>query len=105
MFQQFSNDILVKVQDLKQAVGFFEKVLGFEVTKLSDDRHYQVQTGTFNLFLVQGDSFEMVTEIYVDDLSEAKSICLDAGCTILSWDDTGNHLKHSSGFAFNLYQK
>ncbi|MHA2168428.1 MAG: hypothetical protein ACXAB7_00815 [Candidatus Kariarchaeaceae archaeon] len=72
MFQQFSNDILVKVQDLEQVVGFFEKVLGFEVTKLSNGRHYKVQTGTFNLFLVQWDSFEMVTEIYVHDLLEAK---------------------------------
>ncbi|MHA2503720.1 MAG: hypothetical protein ACXAE3_12715 [Candidatus Kariarchaeaceae archaeon] len=102
MFQGFSADILLKVPNKDAAVLFFN-LLGFETFEIG--RLGELRTGKYNLYFEESESFEMVMELLVDDLDKAKAFCVNQGCEILKWGDGDHHLKHPSGFSFNLMER
>ena len=84
--------LALKVQDLKKAGAFYEKVFGFVPTRTSvssDHTSYHLTDGTIDLSLMQynGNAHEPCTHhfgIEVDDLQAALAELEAAGCEILS---------------------
>ena len=84
--------LALKVQDLKKAGAFYEKVFGFVPTRTSvsgDHTSYHLSDGTIDISLMQydGGTHEPCTHhfgIEVDDLQAAVAELVAAGCDILS---------------------
>ena len=84
--------VALKVQDLKKAGAFYEKVFGFVPTRTSvseDHTSYHLTDGTIDLSLMQYDSGsqEACTHhfgIEVEDLEAALVEVRAAGCEVLS---------------------
>lgn len=96
-----SGDIALQVTNIQEAVSFFKDILGKEVTKLGEE-FYKVYTNEFNLYLVEGDEFNVIFEFLTENVNEYKELSLKNGCKILKWDSIDHWVKHNSGFSFHI---
>jgi catechol 2,3-dioxygenase-like lactoylglutathione lyase family enzyme len=79
---QASRDVIVRTKNLKDATKFYKSVLGLPVTMKSKTL-MGFETGSFCLYVEQGDDHGPVFEFLVPDLKAAKKKLLAFGCEIL----------------------
>ena len=103
MANSFTKDVLVQVEDVKNAAEFYVQNLGFEITKESPS-FISLHGHNINLFLDQGDKLGPVLEIKVNDLEEAKNKLLQAGCEVIVWQVNGprKYIRDPNGLIYNL---
>jgi len=69
---QSSRDVIVRTNDLKKATRFYESVLGLPAIQHSDTL-IGFETGSFCLYVEQGDKHGPVFEFLVPDIQKAKA--------------------------------
>ncbi len=77
-----NRDIAVSVRNLEKSREFYEAVLGFKPVR-TDDELAVYDTGSFTLYVQEGEPYGPVPSFTVPDLKEAKELLVSQGCTIL----------------------
>ncbi len=103
---KFSRCICLQTPKAKQAVEFYEKVLGLPVVTRTGDG-VEFKAGEFRLFIQEKEYLGPVLEFIVPDLEKAKKELLDAGCQVVRWNGKGNDcfIRDPFGFVFNLWEE
>jgi hypothetical protein len=98
----FNPDVLLEMPNIDVFINFFKDVLGLKVTKFEESELYEIKTDKVNFYLKKNSQYNVVFDFLVSDREKAKEICLNNNCIIHNWDDSGYHIKHQSGFTFNI---
>ncbi len=103
---RLSECVAFEVSDQERAVAFYERVFGFQVSRLNENT-VELKGGPIRLFLEEGDLDGPIFEFLVPDVEKAKEALLVEGCEIVRWEGTGTccSLRDSFGFVLNLYEK
>ena len=103
---KFSDCLCLQLPDLDQAVAFYHRIMGLEVTYRGED-NAELQAGSYRLFLDRGDRLGPIMEFLVPDVEKAKEELLQAGCEVVRWEGAGDscYLRDPFGFVFNLYEE
>ena len=80
-----SRDIIIRTGSLEKARRFYETVLGFKMTDVSQTL-LGFETGAFRLYVERGETHGPVFDFLVPDVSKAKEKWLAEGCTLLEED-------------------
>ena len=103
MANRFGADILIQTQDPKQAVLFYVKHLGFEITD-DNPKMIALHGKHINLFIEPGPPLGPVLEVTVENVGEAKRRLLEQGCEVVK--DEPNfprcYIKDPFGLIYNL---
>jgi catechol 2,3-dioxygenase-like lactoylglutathione lyase family enzyme len=98
-----SRDVIIRTPDFNAAADFYEHTLGLKPTHRSENL-LGFETGAFQLFIEPGEPLQPVFELLVDDVEQAKSKLLAAGCVVIEEDPSVPrcYLRDPFGFPFNL---
>lgn len=96
-----TRDVLVRVDDLKKATGFYTKELGLSPTKHSATL-VGFETGAFTLYLEIGEPVGPIFEFIVSDVNAEKEKLIAAGCSVIRWEGPHRWLRDPYGLVFNL---
>jgi len=101
-----SRDVLIQTNNLGAAANFYETILGFRVFQRTD-QIVGLETGSFRLFLDEGNPYGPVFEFYVQDLEAAKVQLVKEGCRIEAEDPKVPrcYVRDPYGLIFNLAEK
>lgn len=77
-----NRDIAVSVVDPEKSRGFYEGVLGLTPEK-ADDGLVVYNTGSFTLYVQQGNPLPPVPSFTVPDLPKARDLLVSNGCEII----------------------
>ena len=103
MANRFGADILIQTHDPKQAVLFYVKHLGFEITD-DNPKMIGLHGKHINLFIEPGPPLGPVLEVTVENVGEAKRRLLEQGCEVVK--DEPNfprcYIKDPFGLIYNL---
>ena len=80
-----SRDIIIRTGSLEKALHFYETVLGFKMTDVSQTL-LGFETGAFKLYVERGETHGPVFDFLVPDVSQAKEKWLAEGCALLEED-------------------
>ena len=103
MANRFGPDILIQAEDPKNAVSFYVKQLGFEVTGETANV-ISLHGKHINLFIERGSALGPVLEVTVADVEEAKKRLVNNGCEIVKDepDFPRTYVKDPFGLIYNL---
>lgn len=98
-----TRDVIIRTEQLAEAVRFYRTVLGFETTHTSDSL-IGFETGSFQLYVERGAAHGAVFDMRVPDIEAAKQRLLAAGCVIVEEDRSVPrcYLRDPYGLVFNL---
>lgn len=101
-----SNCICFESPAGEHAVAFYRDILGLPVTK-QDEKSTELDFFPIRLFIDQADRPQIVFELLVDDLEQAREELLQAGCHTVRWEGKGGccYIRDPFGLTFNLYQE
>jgi len=102
---QSSRDVIVRTDDLKKAAKFYESVLGLPA-KQHGDTLIGFETGSFCLYVEQGDKHGPVFEFLVTDIQKTKQRLLSAGCRVVEENASipRCYIQDPYGIVFNIGQ-
>jgi predicted enzyme related to lactoylglutathione lyase len=100
------RDVIIRTSAWAEAVGFYEKVLGFQVK----DRGKTIvgfETGSFMLFVERGKDHGPVFDFLVADIQATKKRLLAEGCTLIEEDASVPrvYVRDPYGVVFNIGQR
>ena len=103
MANSFGTDILIQVQDPKNAASFYVKQLGFEITG-EEPNMISLHGEHINLFIERGPALGPVFEVTVVNVEEAKLRLVKNGCVIVKDepDFPRCYVKDPFGLIYNL---
>ena len=103
MANSFGTDILIQVQDPKNAASFYVKQLGFEITG-EEPNMISLHGEHINLFIERGLALGPVFEVTVANVEEAKLRLVKNGCVIVKDepDFPRCYVKDPFGLIYNL---
>lgn len=86
-------------------VKFYRDVIGLEVVSDTDDMA-ELTAGPLRLFVDRRDRQQLVLELIVDDLEEARKELVAAGCQVICWEGKGKdcYIRDPFGQVFNLWE-
>jgi catechol 2,3-dioxygenase-like lactoylglutathione lyase family enzyme len=86
-------------------VEFYKNVLGFEV-KGKVGTAYELGTEPIRMFVDKDDPRELVLELIVPDLMEARDELVKAGCRVIKWEGKGQdcYIRDPFGTMYNLWE-
>jgi len=98
-----SRDVIIQVPSLPAATKFYEGVLGFSATT-REEKIVGFETGSFTLYVEEGERPGPVFDLHVDDPQAAKRELLAAGCVLVEEDASVPriYLRDPYGVTFNL---
>jgi catechol 2,3-dioxygenase-like lactoylglutathione lyase family enzyme len=98
-----SRDVIIRSPEWRQAVRFYETVLGFKVA-MRNDRLVGLETGAFRLYVEPGAAHGPVFDFLVEDVGAMRDRLLEAGCTLIEEDAAVPrcYLRDPFGLTFNL---
>jgi len=98
-----SRDVILRTRDWREAVRFYETVLGFPVT-LRQDTLAGFETGAIRLYVEAGAAHGPVFDFLVADVAATRDRLLAAGCTLVEEDPAlpRCYLRDPFGLVFNL---
>jgi catechol 2,3-dioxygenase-like lactoylglutathione lyase family enzyme len=101
-----SRDVIIQTDNLAGAIEFYETILGFPVTRRSEDL-IKFETGAFRLYVEKGDRPGPVFDFLVPDMQAAKTRLLAANCTIVEEDPSVPrcYIRDPFGLVFNIEQR
>ncbi len=101
-----SRCVCLQVPDFREALEFYEKVMGLTV-KSREGRSVELEAGPLRLFLDEGPTMGPIMEFLVEDVEAAKEELLRAGCQVVRWEGRGGccYMRDPFGFVFNLYEE
>jgi hypothetical protein len=82
MANSFGADILIQVQDPKNAASFYVDCLGFEISDETPDL-VSLHGPRINLFIERGPALGPVLEVTVPSVKQARLRLLKQGCEIV----------------------
>lgn len=100
-----SRDIIIRTQNLAEAVKFYSLVLGLPITHESKTI-VGIETGSFCLYIEKGEEHGPVFEFLVHDVQATKQKLVAAGCEVVEEDPTVPrcYIKDPFGLVFNVGQ-
>jgi predicted enzyme related to lactoylglutathione lyase len=100
-----TRDVIVRTKDFAAAKTFYEKVLRLSTTYASQ-KLVGYDTGSFRLYVEEGEAHGPVFEFKVGDFAAARASLLEAGCSLLEEDPKVPrcYLKDPYGLVFNIEQ-
>ena len=100
-----TRDVIVRTPKLAQAKNFYESVLRLSTTYASE-KLMGYDSGSFKLYVEEGEPHGPVFEFRVSDFNAAKAALLQAGCVLLEEDPKVPrcYLKDPFGLVFNIEQ-
>lgn len=101
-----SRDVIVRTVAWREAVRFYEEVLGFKVSSRSDGM-VGFETGSFCLYVERGAAHGPVFDFLVADVAATRDRLLQAGCILVEEDPLlpRCYLRDPNGLVFNLGRK
>jgi catechol 2,3-dioxygenase-like lactoylglutathione lyase family enzyme len=98
-----SKDVIIRVDRWEEAIGFYEKTLGFPIIS----RHPGMvgfDTGSFHLYVERGVPHGPVFDFLARDFEPAKAALIAAGCELIEEDPSVPrcYLRDPNGLCFNL---
>ncbi len=101
-----SRDVLIQTETIEQAAEFYQRVLGLEIFH-RDDKLIGLEAGAFRLFLDRGPAYGPVLEFFVDDLEQAKTALVAAGCRVDQEDPAlpRCYVRDPYGLIFNIARR
>jgi catechol 2,3-dioxygenase-like lactoylglutathione lyase family enzyme len=99
-----NRDIAIKVSNLKTAINFYEKTLGFKPSK-TESKLRVYNTGHFKLYVQEGTSHPPVPSFTVKSLAEAKNVLTENGCTIIVEREKSLYFKDPTGVLWDIIEE
>jgi catechol 2,3-dioxygenase-like lactoylglutathione lyase family enzyme len=98
-----SRDIIIRTGDWAAATEFYTTVLGFELVYRGENM-VGFETGSFRLYVEQGDAHGPVFDFLVPDVQATKEKLIASGCTLVEEDPAVPrcYLRDPFGVTFNL---
>lgn len=98
-----SRDVIIRTAAWKEAVRFYESVLGFTLVSC-DDTLAGLETGAFLLYVEAGTPHGPVFDFLTADVAAARDRLLAAGCTLIEEDPTVPrcYVRDPYGVTFNI---
>ena len=102
---KFSRCLCLQTPKAKDAVEFYEKVMGLPIVDRTDDT-VEFKSWEIRLFVQEKEQLGPIMEFIVPDLEKAKAELLKAGCEVLRWQGKANDcfIRDPFGFVFNLWE-
>jgi catechol 2,3-dioxygenase-like lactoylglutathione lyase family enzyme len=103
---QSSRDIIIRTESWRDAVRFYEQVLGFTVSSRAGGT-VGFETGCFCLYVENGAAHGPVLEYLVADVETTRDLLLRAGCTVVEENPSlpRCYLRDPYGVTFNIGRK
>jgi len=103
---QSSRDIIIRTGSWRDAVRFYEQVLGFTISSRAEGM-VGFETGSFCLYIEKGAAHGPVFEYLVPDVESARDLLVRAGCTVVEEDPAVPrcYLRDPYGMTFNVGRK
>ena len=98
-----SRDVIIRTHNWAEAIKFYGSVLGLQVTSRSATM-IGFETGSFCLYVEQGDEHGPVFEFLVQDVQATKQKLVAAGCVVVEEDPSVPrcYIGDPYGFVFNI---
>jgi catechol 2,3-dioxygenase-like lactoylglutathione lyase family enzyme len=98
-----SRDIIIRTGDWAAATAFYTAVLGFEQVYRGENL-VGFETGSFRLYVEQGEAHGPVFDFLVPDVQAAKARLIASGCMLVEEDPAVPrcYLRDPFGVVFNL---
>lgn len=98
-----SRDVIIRTPDWREAVRFYEEVLGLEASSRTDGM-VGFETGSFCLYVERGAAHGPVFDFLVADVPATRDRLLAAGCTLVEENPQVPrcYLRDPNGLVFNL---
>lgn len=105
MGNTFGTDILIQVEDPKEAAAFYVRELGFTITKETPNM-ISLHGDHINFFIERGPALGPVMEVTVSNVPETKARLMRKGCEVLKDepDVPRVYLRDRFGLVYNLTQ-
>lgn len=105
---RFSPHIAFQVRDYKNAVAFYESVMGMQVVNRGS-RETELRCGDITFYVEDDPAGELYLEFSVDELSAAVQRLRENGCTLSEVDVPEVHgssyiVRDPFGLKFHLFQ-
>jgi hypothetical protein len=97
------SDVICRARDLGAVKAYYAGELGFPIV-LDTDSMVGFDTGAVTLYYERGETGSPVFEFFVDDVGQAKSRLVAAGCQIVEEDASlpRAYLRDRFGLVFNI---
>jgi len=98
-----SRDVIIRTAAWKEAVRFYQSVLGFTLVS-GDERIAGLETGAFRLYVEAGAPHGPVFDFLTADVAATRDRLLAAGCTLIEEDPAVPrcYLRDPYGVTFNI---
>ena len=105
-YMKSSRDVLIQTDRMDVAANFYENVLGFKVFK-RDEHLIGLETGSFRLFIDNGEPLGPVFEFITPHFEETKNKLMKAGCRVEEEDPKipRCYMRDPFGIIFNLAEE
>lgn len=102
-FGKSSRDIIIRTARWEKAIAFYRSVLGLPITH-EGKTLYGFETGSFCLYVEQGDDHGPVFEYLVNDVQATKQSLVAAGCVVIEEDSSVPrcYIRDPFGIVFNI---
>lgn len=86
-------------------VKFYRDVIGLEVVSDENDMA-ELKAGPMRLFVDKRERQQLVLELIVEDLDQAREELVAAGCKVICWEGKGKdcYIRDPFGQLFNLWE-
>jgi catechol 2,3-dioxygenase-like lactoylglutathione lyase family enzyme len=101
-----SPNIAVRTNRFHKAVDFYSRVLGFKNSSTDPDLG-DFDASPLRLFILEDNELEdLVHELFVDDLDEAREYLEKNGCEIIRWRGKGQdcYIRDPFGILYNVWE-
>ncbi len=98
-----NDDMAIGVENLEKAINFYEGTLGFKPTRAEPGlRVYE--TGCLTLYVMEGEPHPPVPSFTVGNLSEAKQLLMENGCTIMVERENSLYFQDPDGNTWDIIE-
>jgi catechol 2,3-dioxygenase-like lactoylglutathione lyase family enzyme len=99
-----NKDLAIGVDDIGKARDFWENVLGFEASEVTDS-HVVYMTGSINFYLMKSGFKAPIPSFTVKDLESAKKLLTENGCKIIQEREDSLYYRDVNGHIFDIIER